>query len=298
MLLFCPLFADAQGKYEVTATSLNVRKLPSVESAVIGGLSKGDVVNVRELKSSWAEIDYKNTIGYISAKYICPTKEEQVKKPEQEVKNEDNAVADNVVVQNTDDHNRNVRKETVSKDYFSFFKKIHFRLTSTLSLGLSNFHSSDARSSPQFGFGLDAGTQMTADFLPDWMFAEVTLGFMSLGNSNYPFPSFSLNVLPIGYRSNPVGRYKNMRLYAVGGVSFQFSDGQINFKRNSKYYCYNSKPTVNLYVKGGVEITDMIAVGVFYMHGLNDVCENLPIGIKNSVFQIYGTFLFDKWKRK
>ena len=181
-----------------------------------------------------------------------------------------------------------------------FFRQFHFRLTSTVSLGLSDFYSFDAYSHPRFGFGLDAGTQISSDFMPKNMFSEITIGYMSLGNSNYSFPSFSVNILPVGYRSEPVHLWKlqNARYYAVGGLSLQFSGGGIFFSRNSQYYSFYSKPTVNFYVKGGLELTDMIAVGFLYMHGFDNVCSNLPIGIKHSVFQIYGSFLFDKWKKQ
>lgn len=98
LLLFCPLFAVAQNQYEVTATSLNVRKLPSVESAVIGGLSKGDMVNVRELKNSWAEIDYKNGVGYVAARYIrfVESKKQQEPEKEPEIKSEDKPIVQTV----------------------------------------------------------------------------------------------------------------------------------------------------------------------------------------------------------
>ena len=136
--------------------------------------------------------------------------------------------------------------------------------------------------------------------MPKYMFSEATFGFLSLGNSNYSFPSFSINILPMGYRSNTFDFWKlhNIKYYGVGGLSFQFSGGGIHFYRNSSYYSFYSKPTVNLYLKGGLEITDMIAVGFLYMHGFNNVCSNLPIGIKHSVFQIYSSFLFDKWKKQ
>ena len=291
--VFYPILLTAQNQYIVTASKLNVRKAPSSKSAIIGGLSKGDVVNVRELKKSWAEIDFKKGIGYVSSNYIQPIEEEITQEEELEEIVTDTINTQNInIIESINQKSNHWLSQT--------FNQFHFRLTSTLSLGLSNFHSSDAYSNPRFGFGLDAGTQIKADFMPRCMFSETTLGFMSLGNSNYSFPSFSFNILPIGYRSDPFDFWKmrNIRYYGIGGLSFQFSGGGIHFYRNSSYYSFYSKPTVNLYLKGGLEITDMIAVGFLYMHGFNNVCSNLPIGIKHSVFQIYGSFLFDKWKKQ
>ena len=278
--------------FRVTAPHLNVRKAASSESSVIGGLAQGDTVTVRSLKKSWAEIDFKNGIGYVSKKYIEPIEIEYTIEPEPQAE-----VKENQIIMPKED---SVLVSPKRNNWFSFLNNVDIRLTSSLSIGLSNLYSFDAYSLPRFGFGIDVGSQITASFMPERMFSELTLGYMSLGNSNYSFPSFSVNILPVGYRSDPIDLWKlqNARYYAVGGLSFQFSGGGIHFYRNSNYYSFSSKPTVNLYVKGGIEITDMIAVGFLYMHGFNNVCSNLPIGIKHSVFQIYGSFLFDKWKKQ
>ncbi len=295
LLLFSSSLSNAQTSFEVMVSRLNVRKLPSAESSVIGSLSKGDVVNVREMNKSWAEIDYKSGIGYVSAKFIQPVLEEQA--PEHIVEIEETIEQDTIVQV---DENQIIEVETDHKDRWGFLKQLYFRPTATLSLGLSNFYSFDAYSHPRFGFGLDAGTQISADFMPDWMFSEATIGFMQLGNSNYSFPSFSLNILPVGYRSDAFNFWKleNIRYYGIAGFSFQFSGGEISFSKHSKYYSFDSKPTTNFYIKGGVEVTDMIAVGIMYMHGFGNVCHDLPIGIKNSVFQLYGSFLLNKWNKK
>lgn len=293
--VFYPLFSVAQSSFEVTAKRLNVRKSPSVESSIIGGLSKGDVVNVRELKKSWAEIDYKSSVGYVSAKFIQPVEEEPV--PEK-ISEPEEIIEIDTVVQNDECQTTDIGLG--SKDVLAFLKQLRFMPSATLSLGLADFYSFDAYSHPRFSFGLDAGTRISADFMPDWMFSEAAIGFMLLGNSNYSFPSFSFNVLPVGYRSDIFNFWKleNIRFYGIAGLSFQFSGGEIEFERKYHYYSFKSKPTTNLYIKGGVEITDKIAVGLVYMHGFDNVCRDLPIGIKNSVFQLYGSFLFNKWNKK
>lgn len=293
LLVLCPLFTAAQNTCKVTASNLNIRKVSSSDGAVIGAVSKGDIVNVREMKTYWAEIDYKNSVGYVSKEYIQPVVEEQSQEPEIIVEEKEQVKVT---------ENQNVENESNKKDSSKKPKKIHFRFTSTLSFGLSNFYSPDAYSHPRFGFGVDVGCQFTADFLPKWMFVEVDIGFMELGNSNYTFPSFIINVLPISYRSDLVGKHKNLQLYVAGGLTFQFSGrNNIRFYREEehyKLYVYYFKPTINFYIKGGVEINDQIAVGVFYMHGLSDVCRDLPIRISNSVFQIYCSFVIKKMKKK
>lgn len=60
----------AQDRYVVTATRLNVRKDASAESAVVGGLSKGDQVDVYSFKGGWAEIGFKEGKAFVAKKYI------------------------------------------------------------------------------------------------------------------------------------------------------------------------------------------------------------------------------------
>lgn len=287
---FASLAQNSSEYYTVTAPRLNVRKAPSSESAIIGGLSKSDTINVRSLKKAWAEIDFKKGVGYVSKKYIEPLQIVPANEPEpQEI-----AVApltETVVV---------TTEPKPQKTMNSFFKQFHFRLTSTASLGLSNLFSFDAYSHPRFGFGLDVGAQIEAKFMPRGMFAETTIGFMELGNSNYSFPSLSVNILPAGYRYEgiKIGKLETS-IYALGGLSLQIPFGQgIHFYRNSKTYSFPAVANLNVYAKAGLKLTDNIAVGLMYMHGITNVCRSLPIGIKNSTIQVYGTFLFDNWKKK
>lgn len=72
-VLLCGI-AFGQGNYVVKASRLNVRKAASAESAIVGGLQKGDDVYVHSFKGSWAEIDFKGGRAFVSKKYIeeCP----------------------------------------------------------------------------------------------------------------------------------------------------------------------------------------------------------------------------------
>lgn len=291
VFLFLPLFdALAQSTpayYTVTSARLNVREQPSSKSVVIGGLSKGDTINVHTFKKAWAEIDFKKSIGYVSAKYIEPIEMKDTSAPESQSEVDEVQIAEPTIVVSP-------VHESEKKRTFAF------RLTTSLSLGISNFYSFDAYSHPRFGFGIDVGTQIRARFMPRGMFAETTIGFMELGNSNYSFPSLSINILPAGYRYEgiKIGKLETS-IYAVGGFSLQIPFGQgIHFYRNSKNYSFSAVTNLNVYAKAGLELTDNIAVGIMYMHGITNVCRSLPIGIKNSTIQVYGTFLFDKWKKK
>lgn len=57
--------------YIVTADKLNIRKEPSIESEIIGTLTKDTKIGVIEIKDSWAETE----MGFINIDYISEKKE-------------------------------------------------------------------------------------------------------------------------------------------------------------------------------------------------------------------------------
>ncbi len=60
----------ANGKYKVTADSLNVRSGIGTAYPVIGTLKKGDVVEVTEATDGWARIDLNGQVGWVSEAYL------------------------------------------------------------------------------------------------------------------------------------------------------------------------------------------------------------------------------------
>lgn len=63
------IYADSKTG-EVTAHSLNVRSGPSTSYNAIGGLSKGDKVDILSSKDGWYKIKYKSKDGWVSGDYI------------------------------------------------------------------------------------------------------------------------------------------------------------------------------------------------------------------------------------
>ncbi len=69
LLLFSAAYA--YDVYEVTATRLNVRRFPSTSASVIGGVAKGEQLEVIDIDNKgWAKIQYHNREGYVSTKYL------------------------------------------------------------------------------------------------------------------------------------------------------------------------------------------------------------------------------------
>lgn len=80
LLLLCTT-VWAQDSYVVKATRLNVRKAASAESAIVGSLSKGDLVDVYNFKGGWAEIGFKNGNAYVAKKYLEKVESETISQP-------------------------------------------------------------------------------------------------------------------------------------------------------------------------------------------------------------------------
>lgn len=58
-------------QYKVTATSLNIRSIPSLSnSRILGKLTKGECPSVIEIKNGWAKISYKGKTGYVKFQYL------------------------------------------------------------------------------------------------------------------------------------------------------------------------------------------------------------------------------------
>ena len=72
-LLFTYLPVNAEMMYtaEVTASSLNVRSIPSDEGRIIGSLYRGQQIVVTSTSSEWVKTILEgNEIGYISSIYL------------------------------------------------------------------------------------------------------------------------------------------------------------------------------------------------------------------------------------
>jgi len=57
-------------RYTVTASFLNVRKNASAKATIVGGLKKGDMVDVYGFEGNWAEIGYKDGKAFVYMEHI------------------------------------------------------------------------------------------------------------------------------------------------------------------------------------------------------------------------------------
>lgn len=68
---------------KITASSLNVRKAPSLNSDVLGQIKKGETVPVYSEKNEWVEIGFQSERAWISREYIKLNKENEKKNDSQ-----------------------------------------------------------------------------------------------------------------------------------------------------------------------------------------------------------------------
>jgi hypothetical protein len=71
-LTYTNCYSQSFEQHYVTAKKLNVRDQPIIDDGnVIYQFKKGEIVNVKNIKENWAEIELdNNTIGFVSVKYI------------------------------------------------------------------------------------------------------------------------------------------------------------------------------------------------------------------------------------
>lgn len=76
------LFAEVN--YRVTSSSrLNVRRSPSTTGTVLGTFKSGQEITVLSINHGWAKVEFNNSVGYVSAKYITELPKKVVEEPEE-----------------------------------------------------------------------------------------------------------------------------------------------------------------------------------------------------------------------
>ncbi len=264
-------------RYRIVAGSkLNVRQGPSSKSKIVGSLSHGDYVEVYNIANKWAEIEYNQKHAYISASYI-------EKAPTPKVDSSHLSPQEKPIIQPTIEPVELEKKE-VTKERTG--GKLDIVISAAA--GFSNLYSPDAYSYGTFGCLAEAGVRSKLGFLPQNMFVEATVGFALLGNSQYSFPGFAINIMPFGIEYGVFDFPFHTQIGAtliLGGTDIYVYQGDL-------HRTYYANPTINIVIKEAIEIGKHWDFGLLYLHGLNNVCDNLPIGLHHSSIQLFATYKF------
>lgn len=258
----------------VVGSKLNVRQRPSSQSKIVGTLYNGDYVEVYDFMNNWAEIKYNQKHAYISANYI-------EKDPLPKV--------DDTLAPSPKEPTIQPQIEPIAiekKETKQVRAKGKFDIIISAAVGLSNLYSPDAYSYGTIGGMVESGVRTKLGFLPQNIFVEATMGFALLGNSQYTFPGFAINVVPFGIE------YKllDYPFYTQIGATLILGGTDIYVSRGSFHSTYYANSTINIVIKEAVEIGNYWDFGLVYLHGLNNVCGKLPIELHHSSIQLFGTY--------
>ena len=80
LLMYLPVSADMMYTAEVTASSLNIRSIPSNEGRIIGSLYRGQKILVTPMSTEWVKTIIKgNETGYVSSIYLKMVNSDSIK---------------------------------------------------------------------------------------------------------------------------------------------------------------------------------------------------------------------------
>lgn len=246
-----------QEKYKVTASVLNVRSQPNVNSTILGSVKMNDLIDVISIENNWAKFNYRNNTAYVSCKYL-----EKIETfPKNTINN------DSINQNNTFTNKNNI---------------IHFRIIPSISFGYSNFIVKKVSAKPILNFGADIALHFifneTFLFLPKNYYIETSIGYSLKGSRSIPLHYFDLTLSPIGY----IYDYKDYRFTGCIGNYFGTSSSKV---RTNKY-SFDTNFDIGLYWKLGVEYLNKIFISVSGEHGLRRICD-ANLKMKNITIQIH-----------
>lgn len=229
------LFAEAN--YRVTSSSrLNVRRSPSTSGAVIGTFKSGQEITVMSINNGWAKVEFNNTVGYVSAKYITELPKKVDEEPE--VVEEVVEIVEEQPIEETPVH---VTSDTDDDDGISTPITIGSSLTDKLSLflavqggiGYSNFMWGDGDVNGCMSFSGDIVGQLYFEdkisFIPRNWYSELALGYDKKGAANFGMNYIHARIYPLGYRI----QLSPVNIVVKGGVSLGFPLNELETYSNS-----------------------------------------------------------------
>lgn len=84
----------------------------------------------------------------------------------------------------------------------------------------------------------------------------------------------------------------NKPFFGQLGLSLLLGDVDMYIYRGSFQRIYYAQPCIALVLKESIELNRHWNVGLQYIRGLNNVCDNLPIGLYHKSIQVFATYKF------
>lgn len=276
--------ANVREKYEVISTTrLNVRSKPDAKSSVIGSLYPNDVIDILSITDSWAKIEYKGRMAYVSSKYI---KKIEVKEDVEEYEvHEKESISE--ISQMDEASQPEIQNVTVDIDN-SLLKSLLIDFVPSVAGGFSNFVSDKVTPKGRFGLGVDLTFQFIAEnsilFIPKDYFMDFSLGYSLKGSAAFPMHYITFKLSPIGYRKD----FSEFSLFGKVGCLTGYTTSTIE----TDQYTFNSNLDFGVLAEMGVEYNG-IGIALAYERGLANVCDS-NLKLRNSgLFLKLSCRLFD-----
>lgn len=264
--------ANVREKYEVISTTrLNVRSKPDAKSSVIGSLYPNDVIDILSITDSWAKIEYKGRMAYVSFKYI---KKIEVKEDVAEYEvHEKESISE--ISQMDEASQPEIQNVTVDNDN-SLLKSLLIDFVPSVAGGFSNFVSDKVTPKGRFGLGVDLTFQFIAEnsilFIPKDYFMDFSLGYSLKGSAAFPMHYITFKLSPIGYKKD----FSEFSLFGKVGCLTGYTTSTIE----TDQYTFNSNLDFGVLAEMGVEYNG-IGIALAYERGLANVCDS-NLKLRNS----------------
>lgn len=236
LCLCAALVSYAENNYRVTSSSrLNVRRTPTTSGVILGTLSSGQEITVLSITKGWAKIEFKNTTGYVSAKYIAELPKKIEEEPEveevEEVVEETPVVEETVAVQPIRQFDTKVATPLTIGSFMP--ESINLYLAVQGGFGWSNFLWSDGSVNGTMSYSADVLAQLyfedKVSFIPRNWYSELGIGYDKKGASDFDMNYIHIRLYPLGYR---IPLYP-LNIVVKGGVSLGIPINDLETSQNS-----------------------------------------------------------------
>lgn len=296
LCLCVALVSYAENNYKVSCSSrLNVRRTPSTAGAILGTLNNGQEITVLSITKGWAKIEFKNTTGYVSAKYITELPKKIVEDPEveevEEVIEEMPVVEETVVVQPFRQVDTKVATPLTIGSFMPEGMNLYLAVQG--GFGWSNFLWSDGSVNGTMSYSADVLAQLyfedKVSFIPKNWYSELGIGYDKKGAADFDMSYIHLRLYPFGYRIplSPIN------IVVKGGVSLGFPISDLATSQNSWSSSFQCG------VGGGLQIEwKQIALGCNVEYDFTEVASDCNQTLNN--IAILGTisYKFGKFGHK
>lgn len=280
------LFAEVN--YRVTSSSrLNVRRSPSTTGAVLGTFKSGQEITVLSINNGWAKVEFNNSVGYVSAKYITELPKKVVEEPEEVVEVvevvEEQPVEETPIYVISENENEDISTPITIGS--SLTDKLSLYLTVQGGVGYSNFSWGDGDVNGDIAYSADIVGQLyfedNISFIPRNWYSELALGYDKKGAANFGMNYIHARIYPLGYRIS----LSPVNVVVKGGISLGFPINDLETYSNSWSADFQCG------VGGGFQVEwKQFAIGCNIEYDFTEVSSSCNQSLNN--FAILGTISY------